>query len=74
MGGVEKPISKPQFVGESGPVRRPTRGDTLGNPFLNETANPNATSVKGGEMVPATTRFGYARIPWKPHMVVSRLR
>jgi hypothetical protein len=36
-------------------ARRPTQGDTLGNPFLNETANPNATSVKGGESAPVAT-------------------
>jgi hypothetical protein len=47
MGGVEIPSSKPKFEGESVVARRPTQGDTLGNPFLNETANPNRPTSKG---------------------------
>ncbi len=54
MGGVEKPITKPQFKGETGPVRRPPQA-TRGTTFEEITREPTSPQVKPPESAPVPT-------------------
>jgi hypothetical protein len=54
MGGVEKPITKPQFKGETGPTRTPPQA-TKGTTFEEITRDPRSPQFKAPESAPVAT-------------------